>query len=181
MNLPTHPQPLTKKKTEEKKKEKKTKKKTKKKHEKEKDEKAAEEEEEGKVDIPEELKMVFEQYDTDGSGNLGPDELERLLRDLDFDVDDIILSDILRRIDAGNDGEVDLPEMAVWWHEAQELMDHLIGALDSNDPDALEKAIRHGQRQVISFPGPLVSAFGGAFGSPNLIPNTDTFYIRSPL
>ena len=126
--------------------------------------------------------MIFEQYDTDGSGNLGPDELERLLRDLDFDVDDIVLSDILHRIDAGNDGEVDLPEMAVWWHEAEDFMDHLIRALDSNDPDALEKAIKHGQRQVFfSHAGPLVSALGAASGSPNLIPNTDTYHVRSPL
>ena len=62
---------------------------------------------------------------------------------------------------------------------------HALGgcvALDSDDPDALEKAIKHGQRQVFfSHAGPLVSALGGALGSPNLIPNTDTFDVRSPL
>ena len=131
------------------------------------------------LEMPEELKMIF---DTDGSGNLGPDKLAQLLRDLDFDADDVIVSDIMRRIDANNDGHVDLLEMAEWWHECEELMNRLIEALDSNDPDALEKAIKHGQRQV--FPFPRTSRFRFRcrieLGSPNLIPNTDTFYVRSP-
>ena len=106
------------------------------------------------VEMPEELKMIFEEYDADGSGALSPDELAKLLRDLDFDTDDIIISDILRRIDVNNDddGHVDLLEMAEWWHECEELMNCLVEALDSNDPGALEKAIRHGQRQVFPFP-----------------------------
>ena len=137
---------------------------------------------EAEVEMPEELKMIFEEYDTDGSGNLGPDELAQLLRDLDFDADDVIVSDIMRRIDANNDGHVDLLEMAEWWHECEELMNRLIEALDSNDPDALEKAIKHSQRQV--FPFPRTSRFRFRcrieLGSPNLIPNTDTFYVRSP-
>ena len=73
----------------------------------------------------------YVRYDTDRSGKIGLEELERLLRDLDFEVNDAILSDILRRVDSTNDGEVDLPEMAVWWHEAQELMDCLVEALQA--------------------------------------------------
>ena len=45
------------------------------------------------------LKTIFKEYDTDDSGKIGPEELEWLLRDLGFDVDDVILSDILRRVD----------------------------------------------------------------------------------
>ena len=111
-----------------------------------------EEAKEAKVEMPRELKIIFDEYDTNGNGVLSPDELARLLRDLDFDTDDIIISDILRRIDANSDGSIDLLEMAEWWHECDELMDLLVEALDSNDPGALEKAIRHGQRQVFPFP-----------------------------
>ena len=94
------------------------------------------------------LKMIFKQYDTEESGKIGPEKLERLLRDQNFDVDDVILSDILRRVDTNNDGEVDLREMIGWWQEAQDLMDHLEEALNSNDPKALEEAIKMGLRQV---------------------------------
>ena len=89
-----------------------------------KQEDAKKEKEKEKKDVVVDLKMTFEKYDTNGSGKIGPKKLERLLRDLDFEVDDVILSDILRRIDTNNDGEVDLREMIGWWQEAQDLMDH---------------------------------------------------------
>ena len=35
-------------------------------------------------EVPEELKIIFEEYDKDNSGELGPEELRQLLEDLDF-------------------------------------------------------------------------------------------------
>ena len=78
------------------------------------------------------LKHMFDQYDTDGSGDIDIDELAELMRSLRLTPRHAALVDMIRRHDGDGDGVISFPEF-VELASAGELPSELTGVLHADD------------------------------------------------
>jgi Ca2+-binding EF-hand superfamily protein len=63
------------------------------------------------------IRTIFDKFDEDGAGNIGPDELRGLLDQLDPDMDDELAAEALQELDADGDAEISYGEFKEWWSE----------------------------------------------------------------
>ncbi|EQC41630.1 hypothetical protein SDRG_01588 [Saprolegnia diclina VS20] len=62
-------------------------------------------------EMAERYRAVFDEYDTDKSGSISPDELRTLLKAMgEADLDDAEINDIIRQADADNNGSIEFDE-----------------------------------------------------------------------
>lgn len=81
------------------------------------------------------MRDIFDSFDTDGSGNIGPDEFRTLCRRLEPDMDDKTLEAALVELDEDGDGEISFDEFKTWWEAAMAGKAHFasIALRDYND------------------------------------------------
>lgn len=58
---------------------------------------------------------AFSQYDKDGSGEIDYDEMQRLLRDLNWPCDQIETNRMLSALDGDNNGSISFEEFMRWY------------------------------------------------------------------
>lgn len=67
----------------------------------------------------EQLRKMFKEIDTDGSGYLDRDEIKALTVRLGIDFSEADLDEAMAEMDDDGSGEVDFDEFALWWPKAQ--------------------------------------------------------------
>eukprot|EP00949_MAST-11_sp_MAST-11-sp1_P003625 g3625.t1 len=69
------------------------------------------------VEIKADVKSVFDRYDVDKSGGVDESELTKMLKDLNFPVDQ--LQDLFKETDSNNDGQLQFAEFVVYFNKLQ--------------------------------------------------------------
>ena len=64
-----------------------------------------------------EVKSLFDQFDKDGSGEIGEDEISGLMQMLGVPLNDDELADTMKELDKDGSGEVDFQEFYKWWRD----------------------------------------------------------------
>jgi Ca2+-binding EF-hand superfamily protein len=90
------------------------------------------------------LKQTFEAIDTDGSGEVSPDEFRQLCKKLDPTLSAEAVEDALEIIDEDGDGDITLEEFKVWWEsdhaiELREAHDAALGVEELDEVDLVER------------------------------------------
>lgn len=66
-------------------------------------------------DERDELREIFDHFDTDGNGVIDREEFKRLLRSMDGDMPDEVIAEGLSALDGDANGVIDWDEFVEWW------------------------------------------------------------------
>lgn len=77
-----------------------------------------------------EIAVVFEKFDTDGSGKISASELCNLCEELGYPLDDSALAEALQELDSNNNNQIDKVEFERWWNSeatsANKTLQHIL-------------------------------------------------------
>ena len=65
----------------------------------------------------EEIKTIFEKYDTNGNGTIDWNEFRELLNELDNDLSLLDKTDTFDKVDSNHTGMISFDEFMVWWNK----------------------------------------------------------------
>ena len=109
------------------------------------------------------LRAMFNRFDTDGSGQIGPEEVANIAETLDIELKEGELDKAMAAMDVDHEGDVDFEEFSKWWNAEHDLAirmkralateEHRLkaafrkcdtdsgGTLDRNEVDAMSKVL----------------------------------------